>query len=108
MKRLIAGTIYLLAIIAHLYVVSYMRFPENYRIWLHTIRAFDGKPLPGTQHLIDTLSYWWVYPLAGALVFFILFVYLKKTLIPCAIMVSIALLWWGYYYIPVILIGPPV
>jgi len=107
-KRLTAGIIYLLAFIAHFHVVNGMRIPGNYQKWLDIIRTFGGKPLPGTQFLIDTLAYWWAYPLAGSFVFCLFFLYLKKSLIPCIFMISIALLWWGYYYIPVIQIGRPV
>ena len=108
MKFAAAILIYVLAFAAHLFPILALRKPTSYEDWLQPLAAFGGKPFKGTEALIATLDFWWLYPLVALVVFGYFLVMRRKLLWPTLFMVSLALLWWTYFYGPYILIGPAI
>lgn len=104
-KRVAASIIYFLALAAGVGLIYAMNEPGNHEKWLDTIQRFGVKPLAGMAYFAATLKYWWVYALAGIAIYAYFFLYRKKTFLPCLFIIGFALLWWGYYYIPVMQVG---
>lgn len=105
MKLLVASFVYLIAFVAHLFPIFAFREKESYARWIDTLHSFGGMPFPGTEVLLSTLRFWWLYPAVSLAVFVYGIVLKKKALAPNLFMFFIALLWWAYFYGPVVVMG---
>ncbi len=105
MKLVIAAIIYIAAFAAHLACIHVFRDAKAYSDWLATLNSFGGKALPGTNLLLSTLRFWWLYPLVASAVFFYGLVIRKRILAPLLFMLAIALLWGVYLYGPIAALG---
>lgn len=105
MKLVAAAIIYILAFSAHLVPIHSLQDQKSYADWLASLSAFGGQPLPGTELLVATLRFWWVYPLVGIFIFGYWLLFRKKAIAPMLFMVAVALVWWSYLYGPLIAMG---
>ena len=105
MKRIVAGVIYGVAFVVNLLMVYTLRVVEVRQDWVSMVEAMGVEPLPGTGYFLDTLQYWWIYPLVGVFVFAACFVYLKQSLLPCLLMGSITVVGLVYFYAPLVQVG---
>lgn len=109
MKRTLSIVIYLLAFAAHLIPIQAFRQPATLAYWRGTLTLGRGAtPMPGTETMLATLQYWWLYPLIAVLVFGYYLVYRGKLVMPPVLMTAVALIWWGYFYGPIIKLGAPI
>lgn len=105
MKLVAAAIIYILAFAAHLVPILSLRNQKSYADWLASLSAFGGQPFPGTELLVSTLRLWWVYPVVSVFIFGFLLVYRKNAFVSTLFMVAVALVWWIYFYGPLIAMG---
>jgi hypothetical protein len=107
-KRGLAIGVYLVAFGAHLYFLYPFANPELQRQWRYMLDAFGGEPVPGTDLLLFTTRWWWMYVLLGAFIFVYGMLHRRKTVGPLIYSILMALIWGFYFLYPNFAMSPVV
>ena len=104
--KFFAGMVaYNLAFATHLAFLYAFINPKTYNEWQQLLRAFGGEPFPGTDGLLWTLRFWWIYPLIGTAVFVYGLIIRKRILLSLLFMTAVAVIFAVYFEGPLALLG---